>query len=540
MSDLITLFKCPDGTDFNVQWSSPEDAERSWTLEDVHQPRPLKPLSAAFWNLAQPGRDRAYAEAGQLAPLRFRGCLVPHGYLYLRTAGIVAMETAEEEQYQRQAIDRLAQRYGGGSEVWTDYSLPRLKDACRALQQATTDTPIPQLAETFGYALHVTMVAQAVAMGPMQALPRFLVAELGEEGEALAQQVIQGQGNASIEADQALWEVAQTAREWPAVRDTIVDTDDAQAMRKLPGVHGGAEFSSVLERYLERYGWRTEMWDASTPTLKESPSVLLGLIRRMIVDDSLAPLEAIRDVDLRSQRIKLEIESRLQGDQPKIKEFQELSDGAASFVRIREDRSLWQLTTYGSLRGAVLQKGARLAHAGRIVHADDVFFLLPDEIDRLVRQEPRDLKGLVQERKQEWEWWSQIRPPAQLSAEIALRGSAPDDGSSARSPNTLVGVAASRGVVTGTAKVISDLSESEKLLPGEILVCVTTSPAWTVLFGRARAVVTDSGGALAHAAIAAREYGIPCVAGVRVATRRIADGMTVTVDGAAGTVRLEG
>ncbi len=76
-----------------------------------------------------------------------------------------------------------------------------------------------------------------------------------------------------------------------------------------------------------------------------------------------------------------------------------------------------------------------------------------------------------------------------------------------------------------------------KLARGDVLVCPSTSPAWTPLFSIASAVVTDIGGAASHAAIVAREYGIPAVLGSGDATRVLADGDLIEVDGAAGTVR---
>ena len=96
-----------------------------------------------------------------------------------------------------------------------------------------------------------------------------------------------------------------------------------------------------------------------------------------------------------------------------------------------------------------------------------------------------------------------------------------------------------RGVVTGRARVLRDLADGDQLQSGEVLVCVTTAPPWTPLFAIAGAVVTDTGGVLSHSAICAREYGVPCVVGTQVATRVIPDGATVTVDGAAGIVRVE-
>ena len=74
--------------------------------------------------------------------------------------------------------------------------------------------------------------------------------------------------------------------------------------------------------------------------------------------------------------------------------------------------------------------------------------------------------------------------------------------------------------------------------PGTVLVCPTTTPAWTPLFSQARALVTDIGGILAHGSIVAREYGIPAVMGTGIATQRIKSGQQMTVDGDTGTVEL--
>jgi pyruvate,water dikinase len=94
--------------------------------------------------------------------------------------------------------------------------------------------------------------------------------------------------------------------------------------------------------------------------------------------------------------------------------------------------------------------------------------------------------------------------------------------------------------VTATARVILTLDEAHRLGRGEVLVCPATMPPWTPLFAIASAVVTDHGGILSHTAIVAREYRIPAVVGAKVATAVIQDGQKITVDGTAGTVKLEG
>lgn len=111
---------------------------------------------------------------------------------------------------------------------------------------------------------------------------------------------------------------------------------------------------------------------------------------------------------------------------------------------------------------------------------------------------------------------------------------------SAQATNELKGNPGSRGVVTGPARVARTLEEATAVQPGDILIAVTTMPAWTPLFGIAAAVVTETGGPLSHCAIVAREYGIPAVVGAHGATRSIADGQRVTVDGGRGVVTLDG
>jgi pyruvate,water dikinase len=102
----------------------------------------------------------------------------------------------------------------------------------------------------------------------------------------------------------------------------------------------------------------------------------------------------------------------------------------------------------------------------------------------------------------------------------------------------LKGTGTSGGKVTAPARVLVGPDDFNKMKPGDVLVAVTTTPAWTPLFAMAAAVVTDIGGPLSHSSIVAREYGVPAVTALGFATRRIRDGQMVTVDGDAGTVTL--
>ena len=93
-------------------------------------------------------------------------------------------------------------------------------------------------------------------------------------------------------------------------------------------------------------------------------------------------------------------------------------------------------------------------------------------------------------------------------------------------------------MVTGPARVVLDYKEFQKVQTGDVLVCPYTGTAWTPLFVKIAGVVTDTGGMLTHAAIAAREYGIPAVVGTWNATHSIRDGDIIRVNGNAGIVEV--
>ena len=100
------------------------------------------------------------------------------------------------------------------------------------------------------------------------------------------------------------------------------------------------------------------------------------------------------------------------------------------------------------------------------------------------------------------------------------------------------GFAGAAGIVTGTIRVIEDVSRADQIIPGEILVTRATNVGWTVVFHKVSAIVTDIGAPLSHAAIVAREFGIPAVVGCRNATTVLKTGDVVTVDGSKGTVTV--
>ncbi|MBK8469820.1 MAG: pyruvate, phosphate dikinase [Actinomycetales bacterium] len=140
--------------------------------------------------------------------------------------------------------------------------------------------------------------------------------------------------------------------------------------------------------------------------------------------------------------------------------------------------------------------------------------------------QPQDIEWAIADKKV---WILQARPITAALPSLPPR-------TPAAAGTSLIGTPGAHGVVTGIARVLRGPSDFPRVEPGDIVICPYTDPAWTPLFRVAAAVVTEIGGALSHAAIVAREHGIPAVLGVPQVTTRIKDAARITVNGTEGTV----
>jgi rifampicin phosphotransferase len=228
----------------------------------------------------------------------------------------------------------------------------------------------------------------------------------------------------------------------------------------------------------------------------------------------------------------------LLGDQPQLQaRFQALLEVTQRYAVLREQQARQLTLGWPLLRGCALRLGETLRADGVIERAEDVFYLTRAELDTHT-----PLQELVNQRRGTWERQRRLlapltigRLPRLLAKELlgavdAVRttGPTPED--------AIVGQPASPGRATGPVRIIHGPGDFDRFQPGEVLVARSTAPAWTPLFARAVAVVTDGGTLAAHASLVAREYGIPAVVATGDATTRLAEGQMVTVDGGAGTI----
>lgn len=250
-----------------------------------------------------------------------------------------------------------------------------------------------------------------------------------------------------------------------------------------------------------------------------------------------------RRAALIAQRQATEAKYRaLFAEQPSVrKRFDALLEVAQRYAVAREEQATSFTLGWPLMRRAALRLAESRTHARCIERVEDVFFLTHAEL----LQTDTDLRDQVERRRAEWQRQRRLVAPLQIGKpprilEGALGGVSHSYRDQPPGENVIVGLPASPGRATGHVRVVAGADDFAAFQDGEVLVARTTAPAWTPLFARAAAVVTDSGTLAAHASLVAREYGIPSVVGTTDATRRLSTGVRVTVDGSTGSVTIGG
>ncbi|MBF6072459.1 phosphoenolpyruvate-utilizing protein [Nocardia farcinica] len=388
---------------------------------------------------------------------------------------------------------------------------------------------------------HLRMVYEgSVVVGALEQA----LAPLDEPG--LSVTLMSGLGNiASAAPNAAMWELSRAILASPALRREF-DEGPAELEARLRGSSDPAvvEFVRGFDDLLYRYGSRsTQEWEANAKTWESFPAIPLGMIDRM----RLQPED--KSPAVQSRRLREERESTLRrvraqlADRPE--QLQALEAALRSVAVYSPARELSKTNTVRVLhegRLPMVELGRRYAAAGHFRRAEDIVMFREEELDALIAN-PGGFGSLIEER---WEWFdqlSELEPPF-----IIETGKVPPVTTwpkrkdpvvdVAVSGEVLTGLPACAGVASGVARVIEDPEDAGDLQPGEILVAPLTDPGWTPIFTSAEAVVVNVGSSMSHAAIVSRELGIPCVLGVKNATKRITDGARLTVDGGAGTVTV--
>jgi phosphohistidine swiveling domain-containing protein len=321
-------------------------------------------------------------------------------------------------------------------------------------------------------------------------------------------------------ANADLERIAATVRSTPELREVYLAEEPADIAGRLRGSAPGRALLGEVDAHLSRYGFREmSIITVGLPPLRDAPWIVHGIIK------GLARLEENPDRKasdrLAHGRSELASERGLRARLLRRVIVRPL-DSARACTGFREDSYYLIVMSLAVTRRVLLEFGRRLVERGILANADDIAYLELDELGALSPSGPRQI---VERRR--------TARAASLDHYTAVPAEflGPHDGD-----DRVHGAPASRGKFVGPVRVIHDETEFATLEAGEVLVCPYTNPIWTPLFSVAGAVVVDSGGVASHAAIVARERGIPAIMGTANGTRVLTDGQRVLVDADRGIV----
>ena len=346
--------------------------------------------------------------------------------------------------------------------------------------------------------------------------------------------------NVTTEMDLVLWETARTIRSDAValshMQNTPVEDLAAEYLAKrLP-----ESAQQAVASFLDQYGVRgLGEIDFGRPRWRENPVQIMQMLHSylQIEDETMAPDVVFKRGEAAAQEAADRLEAaarRTFAGAIKARVIREAVRRVRALAGLRESPKFFIIQVMGIIRQGLLNCGQALADEGVLNQHDDLFYLSYNELAALAKDSSMDLKALIAERRANYD--RELRRK-QVPRMLLSDGRVFYEGMTAAAGDAgaLRGSPVSPGMVEGTARVVFDPHHAN-LVPGEILVCPGTDPAWTPLFLAAGGLITEVGGLMTHGAIVAREYGIPAVVGVDRATEQLKTGDRIKVDGSTGLI----
>ncbi len=379
---------------------------------------------------------------------------------------------------------------------------------------------------------------------------------IGKEHEALIGRILVSDEDRNWDSVRGLWRLKETAKASTALEGAFAAATAAEVIRALATSDEGRGLLREIDAYRLEFGNRSMYThEYLSTTWREDPTPIIEALRGYLASDydfekDLHQVRASRDAAI-AEMWSLFPAGRSPADRDRLAHSLDL---ALKMTPLTPDHHFYMdQGTYARVRLVFLAVGRELMKHGVVSQPDDVLFLRYHELRVLSANfSAFHAKDLIAERRCARQEAFRLKAPLWAGTitqwslheepykghwgwpEIYTR----DKEAVPQPKGTIRGLAASAGVVEGSARIVTSPDQFDQVRQGEVLVCKMTNPAWVVLFTKISGLITDSGGALSHPAVVSREFGIPAVVGTGVATQRIQTGQRVRVNGAAGLVEI--
>ena len=345
--------------------------------------------------------------------------------------------------------------------------------------------------------------------------------------------LVSGVKTKTTETNQALEDLAEQIRTHRTLQDLFAHNDAQTLESTLQKSNEGLAFLKQFEKFLDQYGHRETALTISQPAWKDKPGNVLAILKVLAETKPQQP----KSYDAWQKARDELVSHSILGTRLVRNLFLKSLTKTRSLFQIREDTHFYATMVQPTIRHVALELGRRLVETGALDEVEEVFHLQLSELEDPGKLWPpseqaiKQIRSLVARRKTKRESLANKPMVDPRLLTVTTQAQAKDV--------LLSGTSGSPGIATGPAKIVHDISEFGNLRAGDVLIAPVTNPAWTPLFQRAVAVVVDTGGTASHAAIVAREYGIPAVMGTINGTKELQDGQRIKVDGSRGLVFRE-
>jgi phosphoenolpyruvate synthase/pyruvate phosphate dikinase len=531
---------------FPVTWADPEDAKLLWRRDDAHNTRVVSPLAIDYTRYGPSyGMRRRDEEIGPPVLTRMDGF---NGRSYTSTKLLRPPE--EMATHQKEAIARRRRLARRIRRDWDERYLPELDEhyawmrtlSLDALSANEAAAAWDDLWRRHRRAWRIHMLVTAASYTIMDELSETYQSLVGgSQADALA--LTQGLAATLQRLERDLHDLTATAGRSPAVAEAIRCGASVDEVRSLD-----AAFANAFDAFLGTHGEAGASGDHfGSVAWRDDPTLLVGAIGRRLTNPVEDPDERRGRLRRRADEVAAHVRETLKDRPDDLTRFEEVLATACATGPLTEEHNYWlDRRNHANMGRAARTFGARLVRDGALPDREQIFLLYVGETRDALRA-PRDLSDLIAEREAEQARWRGLEPPETIGKEDTGRAAGDKGGGplwhllyradQVDPSKALRGAPASAGVARGPARLVRNLEEFAKFQRGDVLVCQSSNVSWIPLFTSAAAVVTEVGGPLSHAAVVAREFGIPAVVGTSVALSALVDGEPLEVDGTAGIVR---
>lgn len=554
---------------FPIAWKDEEEKGLFWFYDDLHCPNPISPLYfdiGGWWDCdGRWGSDCTYMYQRFGAPIG-KAWIAKNigGYVY---SAVVPPEMDADKvgpmfDYYTKVMPIYADTF---MERWQKEYVPRLLQMHKAMldfdfEHKSLPEILIHMEDCLDMKSEAFRIHWIINLAQFQASSNFAAVYeriMGKNDPVEIGKINVSPKDRNWDSLKALWKMKEYVCSVPALKALFAANDAAGITAKAASIEGGEKLLQMVDAYREEYGFKAMYThEFIYKTWYEDPTPVYEAVRGYVASDYDFNAEYKTCMDEQQKAID-GLYARVT-DPDKLAELKYALDLCVKMAPLTPDHHFYiDQGIYSHMRVMFVQIGKAFVRAGILEDPEDIFLLKYDEI-RCAGTSDYPVKELVKTRRAEMEearkrhpreWygtateWQVYNEPYKTLWGYPQKFEAMQHEEQTQaeiSKTVMKGIPGCPGVQEGYAHLVSDPSELDCVKEGEILVCKMTNPAWVVSFSKISALVTDTGGALSHPAVVAREFGVPCVVGTRRATQLIKSGDKIRVDGSHGVVEVIG